>query len=167
MTALASALGGLTAPALAADPAPAAAPAAASAAAPAPAQAAAPARVRDGESAGTAVTLGEARIDPKVPGRVRVDVDYLCGIAEEARSLTVSVEQRDPEDPSIVAFGSSRTAEADILCDGTQRQRQLVVQSKTVNWIPDADAVLIATVSDLGATPPASSDARRVPLFGS
>ncbi|MFD7582670.1 hypothetical protein [Kitasatospora sp. NPDC059817] len=155
VTALTTALGGLTVPALAADPAPAAA------------SAAAPARVRDGDAAPTGVTLGEARIDSKVPGRVRVDVEYVCGVAEEARSLTVSVEQRDPEDTSSTAFGSSRTAEADVICDGTARQRQLVVQSKTVNWIPGADAVLIATVSDLGATPPASSDARRVPLFSS
>ncbi|MFJ2189124.1 hypothetical protein ACIOJE_14405 [Kitasatospora sp. NPDC087861] len=146
-TALTSALSGLTAPALAADPGPDPGPAPETASAPV-----------------TAIALGEVRIDPKVPGRVRVNVGYLCGVADEFRSLTVSVEQRDPEDSSSVAFGSSRTAEADVICDGAQQERQLVVQSKTVNWIPGADAVLIATVANLGATPPASSDAQRVPL---
>ncbi|MFD5463740.1 hypothetical protein ACFWIQ_13110 [Kitasatospora sp. NPDC127059] len=148
LTALTSALTGLAAPALAADPA--------------PAQAPARRVVRD--SPGTAVTLGEARIDPKVPGRVRVDVGYLCSVADEARSLTVSVEQTDPEDAASKAFGSSRTAEADIVCDGNQRQRQLIVQSKTSNWIPDVDAVVIATVSNIGASPSASADSRRVKL---
>ncbi|MFH8386198.1 hypothetical protein ACH4E7_35645 [Kitasatospora sp. NPDC018058] len=118
----------------------------------------------DPDPATTVVTLGEARIDPKVPGRVRVDVSYVCSVADDARSLTVSVEQKDPEDAASIAFGSSRTAEADIVCDGTQQQRQLTVQSKTVNWIPGADAVVIATVSNIGATPSAAADSRRVAL---
>ncbi|MFF2143725.1 hypothetical protein [Kitasatospora sp. NPDC058190] len=140
LTVLTSALVGLAPPALAADPDP------------------------TDDPVTTTVTLGKARIDPKVPGRVRVDVDYLCSVADEARSLTVSVEQKDPEDSSSIAFGSSRTAEADILCDGTQQQRQLIVQSKTVNWIPGADAVVIATVSNIGATPSAAADSLRVKL---
>ncbi|MGW2253393.1 hypothetical protein ACWCXH_24815 [Kitasatospora sp. NPDC001660] len=138
LTALTASLTGLAAPAVAADPEP--------------------------SPGTTSVTIGEARIDPKVPGRVRVDLAYVCGMAGEAKSLTVTVEQTDPDDKSSKAFGSSRTAEADILCDGTQQQRQLVVQSKTVNWIPGADAILTATVSNLGANPPASADARRVRL---
>ncbi|MER7585069.1 hypothetical protein [Kitasatospora sp. NPDC097691] len=125
---------------------------------------AAPAQADDPVPATTVVTLGDAKIDPKLPGRVRVDVDYLCSVADEARSLTVSVEQKDPQDSSSIAFGSSRTAEADVVCDGTQQQRQIVVQSKTFNWIPDVDAVLTATVSNLGATPPAAADAKRVTL---
>ncbi|MEU8927269.1 hypothetical protein AB0D10_41190 [Kitasatospora sp. NPDC048545] len=136
LTAVTAALSGLAAPAQAADPAPAT----------------------------TTVTLGDATIDAKLPGRVRVDVGYLCSVGAEARSLTVSVEQKDPQDSSSIAFGSSRTAEADVICDGTQQQRQIVVQSKTFNWIPDVDAVLTATVSDIGATPPAVADAKRVPL---
>ncbi|MEV7024008.1 hypothetical protein [Kitasatospora sp. NPDC093558] len=138
VTALTTALSGLAVPAVA-DPAP-------------------------DDDATTSVTIGDARIDPKIPGRVRVDVTYACGVAAEARSLTVTVEQTDPEDSSSKAFGSSRTAEADVVCDGTDQHRQLVVQSKTVNWIPDADAVLTATVSNLGANPPASADARRLRL---
>ncbi|MBD0689857.1 hypothetical protein [Streptomyces sp. CBMA123] len=148
LTALTSALTGLAAPAQAADPA----------------RAQAPVRHSVRDSAGTVVTLGDAMIDPKVPGRVRVNVGYLCSVADEARSLTVSVEQADPEDAASKAFGSSRTAEADIVCDGTQQERQLIVQSKTSNWIPDVDAVLIATVSNIGASPSASADSRRVSL---
>ncbi|MFE6052908.1 hypothetical protein ACFQ6N_19295 [Kitasatospora sp. NPDC056446] len=125
---------------------------------------AAPARAADPAPAGTTVTLGDATIDAKVPSRVRVDVHYLCTVASEARSLTVSVEQKDPQDSSAIAFGSSRTAEADIICDGTQQQRLIVVQSKTVNWLPDVDAVLTATVSNIGASPQAAADARRVAL---
>ncbi|MBO1420226.1 hypothetical protein, partial [Streptomyces sp. FH025] len=112
----------------------------------------------------TAVRLGDVRIDPKIPGRVRVDVAYRCSIADEARSLTVSLEQKDPEDTSSVAFGSARTPEAEVICDGEQQHRQLVVQSKTMNWVPDADAVVIATVSNVGASPSASSEASRVRL---
>ncbi|MFJ9840240.1 hypothetical protein ACIRYZ_07190 [Kitasatospora sp. NPDC101155] len=137
---LTSALVGLASPALAADPDP------------------------SDDPVITTVTLGKAQIDPKIPGRVRVDVDYLCSVADEARSLTVSVEQKDPEDSSSIAFGSSRTAEADILCDGTTHQRQLIVQSKTVNWIPGVDAVVIATVSNIGATPSAAADSLQVKL---
>lgn len=125
----------------------------------------APARAADDPSpAVTSVTLGGAVIDPKLPGKLRVEVDYVCTIAQEARSLTVSVEQKDPEDASSVAFGSSRSAEADVLCDGTAQHRQIAVQSKTVNWIPGADAVLTATVTNIGATPPAAADARRTTL---
>ncbi|MFI6156867.1 hypothetical protein ACIBCA_29765 [Kitasatospora sp. NPDC051170] len=128
---------------------------------------AAPARAtEDPPPAATSVTLGEARIDPKVPGKVRVEVDYLCTVADEARSLTVSVEQKDPQDTSSIGFGSSRTAETDILCDGTPQHRQIAVQSKTVNWIPATDAVLTATVTNIGATPPAAADARRTKLTG-
>ncbi|GHF54202.1 hypothetical protein GCM10018790_35090 [Kitasatospora xanthocidica] len=129
---------------------------------------AAPARaaqeVADPAPATTVVTLDNATIDPKIPSRVRVDVSYLCSVADDARSLTVSVEQKDPEDTSSVAFGSSRTAEADVLCDGTQQHRRIVVQSKTINWIPDADAVLTAMVSNIGATPQAAADAKRAKL---
>ncbi|MER6303656.1 hypothetical protein ABT247_29440 [Kitasatospora sp. NPDC001539] len=129
-----------------------------------PAVADAPAPTGDPAPAATVAAIGEVRIDPRIPGRVRVDVDYLCSVADETRSLTVSVEQRDPEDSSSIAFGSSRTAEADVICDGTRQHRQVVVQSKTVNWIPGADAVVIATVSDIGATPSAFADSRRVKL---
>ncbi|MFJ8477979.1 hypothetical protein [Kitasatospora sp. NPDC094011] len=127
-----------------------------------PAAQAAPAR--DGDPSGTVVALGEAKIDPKIPGRVRVDVSYLCSAADDARSLTVSVEQKDPEDAASTAFGSARTAEADITCDGNQQQRQFIVQSKTMNWIPDVEAVVIATVSNIGSTPSAAADSRRVRL---
>ncbi|MGW1177906.1 hypothetical protein ACWD4P_29805 [Kitasatospora sp. NPDC002543] len=125
---------------------------------------AAPARA-DEPTPATTVTLGDALIDPKIPGRVRVDVDYLCSVADEARSLTVSVEQKDPDDNSVIAFGSSRTAEADVNCDGTAHHRQVLVQSKTTNWIPDADAVLTTTVSNIGATPSAAADAKRAKLL--
>ncbi|MEU4117891.1 hypothetical protein AB0F71_25800 [Kitasatospora sp. NPDC028055] len=130
----------------------------------APAQASAPVAAPAEDAATTSVTLGDVVIDPKIPSRARVDVSYLCSVADEARSLTVSVEQQDPEDSSSKAFGSSRTPEADIVCDGTVQQRQLLVQSKTVNWIPGADAVLIATVSNIGSTPSAAADSRRVKL---
>lgn len=119
----------------------------------------------DDDPAATSVTLGEARIDSRGAGRVRVEIGYTCANADEARSLTVSVEQRDPEDATATAFGSSRTAEADIVCDGTPQTREVIVQSKTYNWLPDVDAILTATVSDLGATPPAAADAKRVTLF--
>ncbi|SOB85334.1 hypothetical protein [Streptomyces sp. 1331.2] len=118
----------------------------------------------DPAPATTTVTLGGAKIDPKQPGRVRVDVSYLCTVAAEARSLTVSVEQKDPQDSSAIGFGSSRTAEKDVICDGTPQQRQFIVQSKTFNWIPDTDAVLTATVTNIGATPSAAADAKRVTL---
>ncbi|MEV7770661.1 hypothetical protein [Kitasatospora sp. NPDC086791] len=138
LTVVATALTGLATPAQAADP--------------------------DPDPVTTIVTLGDAIIDAKLPGRVHVDVGYLCSMMTEARSLTVSVEQKDPEDSSSIAFGSSRTAEADVICDGTPQHRQIIVQSKTVNWIPGADAVLTATVSNIGATPSAAADARRVTL---
>ncbi|MEU8515701.1 hypothetical protein AB0C76_29600 [Kitasatospora sp. NPDC048722] len=112
----------------------------------------------------TSVSIDGARIDQKIPGKVRVDVTYACGVAAEARSLTVTVEQQDPEDAATKAFGSTRTAETDIQCDGTEQHRQLIVPSKTSNWIPDVDAVLTATVSNLGSAPPASADARRIRL---
>ncbi|MFD7901580.1 hypothetical protein ACFV4F_01550 [Kitasatospora sp. NPDC059722] len=112
----------------------------------------------------TSVTIDGARIDQKIPGKVRVDVTYVCGVAAEARSLTVTVEQQDPEDAATKAFGSTRTADTDIQCDGTEQHRQLIVSSKTTNWIPDVDAVLTATVSNLGSAPPASADARRIRL---
>ncbi|MFJ7911312.1 hypothetical protein [Kitasatospora sp. NPDC096204] len=118
----------------------------------------------DDDPVATTVILGEAVIDPKAAGRVRVEIGYVCANAEEARSLTVSVEQKDPEDTTATAFGSSRTAEADIVCDGTPQTREVIVQSKTYNWLPDVDAILTATVADLGATPPAAADAKRVTL---
>ncbi|MEV7598474.1 hypothetical protein AB0O91_13950 [Kitasatospora sp. NPDC089797] len=130
-----------------------------------PAAQAAP--VRDGEPSGTVISLGEARIDPKIPSRVLVDATYLCSAADEARSLTVSVEQKNPEDAASTAFGSARTAEADITCDGNQQQRQFMVQSKTSNWLPDVDAVVIATVSNIGSTPSAAADSRRMRLAAS
>ncbi|MEV7189450.1 hypothetical protein [Kitasatospora sp. NPDC093102] len=126
--------------------------------------AAVPAWADDSDPTPTTVTLGDATIDPKLPGRVRVQVGYLCSVADEARSLTVSVEQKDPEDTSSIAFGSNRTAEADVICDGKPQQRQIVVQSKTTNWLPGVEAVLTATVSNIGATPPAAADAKRVEL---
>ncbi|MEU1283192.1 hypothetical protein [Kitasatospora sp. NPDC005856] len=126
--------------------------------------AAVPAVADDPVPATTTVTLGDAKIDPRLPGRIRVQVEYLCTVAAEARSLTVSAEQKDPEDTSSVAFGSSRTEETDVICDGTPQTRQIVVQSKTTNWLPDVDAVLTATVSNLGATPPAAADAKRIKL---
>ncbi|MFE4976303.1 hypothetical protein ACFRAR_29895 [Kitasatospora sp. NPDC056651] len=119
----------------------------------------------DDDQATTTVTLGEsARIDPKAGGRVRVDVAYVCTNAEDARSLTVSVEQKNPEDATATAFGSSRTAETDIVCDGTPQTREVIVQSKTYNWLPDLDAILTATISDIGAAPPAAADAKRITL---
>ncbi|MFJ9606908.1 hypothetical protein ACIRS1_11275 [Kitasatospora sp. NPDC101176] len=182
LTVLTTALTGLTAPALAADPDPGSDPAAAAPVTapvtdpsaptdpgptdPAPTDPAPtdPVPVTDPVPPATAVTIGDVLIDPKIPGRVRFNVGYLCGVAGGARSLTVSVEQKDPEDSSSIAFGSSRTAEADVVCDGTPQQRQLIVQSKTVNWIPGAPAMVIATVADIGSTPPASADARAVNL---
>ncbi|WP_316519958.1 hypothetical protein [Kitasatospora brasiliensis] len=119
----------------------------------------------DDEPAATSVTLGEAaRIDPNAAGRVRVEVGYVCTNTEEARSLTVSVEQKNPEDATATAFGSSRTAETDIVCDGTPQTREVIVQSKTYNWLPDIDAIVTSTISDIGATPPAAADAKRVTL---
>ncbi|WP_030260233.1 hypothetical protein [Streptomyces novaecaesareae] len=130
----------------------------------APIGAAGAADVTDPSPAATTVTLGDATVDPKQPGKVRVDVGYLCTVAAEARSLTVSVEQKDPQDSSAIGFGSSRTAETDVTCDGTRQQRQFVVQSKTFNWIPGAEAVLTATVTNIGAAPSAAADAKRVTL---
>ncbi len=57
-----------------------------------------------------------------------------------------------------------RQAETDVTCDGTRQQRQFVVQSKTFNWIPGAEAVLTATVTNIGAAPSAAADAKRVTL---
>ncbi|MFD7453340.1 hypothetical protein [Kitasatospora sp. NPDC059827] len=130
----------------------------------APAQAAAPTAAPADDAPAITVTLGDVVIDPKVPSKARVNVSYLCSVADGARSLTVSVEQQDPEDSSSKAFGSSRTPDTDIVCDGTVQQRQLPVQSKTVNWIPGADAVVIATVSNIGTTPSAAADSRQVKL---
>ncbi|MBD0673222.1 hypothetical protein [Streptomyces sp. CBMA156] len=150
LTVLTSALTGLTGaavPAVAEDPAPFRATPSAAAAA-------------------TRVTISSARIDPRLPGRIRVEVEYLCSVAAEARSLTVTGEQKDPADTSSIAFGSTRTAETDVLCNGTAQKRQAVVQSKTTNWLPNTDAVLTATVTDIGATPSAAADAKRIKLAG-
>jgi len=112
-------------------------------------------------SAVTVVDIGSAVIDAKFPGRVRVDVSYTCDVLDGARSLNVSVEQTDPEDSSSVAFGSSRVASTAIVCDGTEQTQTVVVQSKTVNWIPEADAVVVTALSDIGSVPPANADAKK------
>ncbi|TWE15324.1 hypothetical protein FB465_0216 [Kitasatospora atroaurantiaca] len=115
-------------------------------------------------SAVTVVDIGSAVIDAKFPGRVRVDVSYTCDVMDGARSMNVSVEQTDPGDTSSVAFGSSRVAPTAIVCDGTAKIQTVVVQSKTVNWIPDADAVVVTALSDIGSVPPANADAKKLLL---
>ncbi|WP_354644046.1 hypothetical protein [Kitasatospora camelliae] len=74
------------------------------------------------------------------------------------------MEQRDPEDAANIAFGSTRTAPATVVCDGTERPLSVVVQSKTGNWIPGVPAVLATTVTNIGASPSAAADARKLPL---
>ncbi|MEU9131714.1 hypothetical protein AB0D08_26985 [Kitasatospora sp. NPDC048540] len=112
----------------------------------------------------TVIGFDAAVIDPKIPGRVRVDLHYTCSSPEGERSLNTSVEQTDPADPAAIAFGSTRTSPTVIVCDGTQQRGTVTVQSKTTNWLDDVDAVLVTTVSDLGATPPAAADAAKLRL---
>ncbi|WP_371494274.1 hypothetical protein OG871_04085 [Kitasatospora sp. NBC_00374] len=114
--------------------------------------------------AATVITFGAAAIDPKLPGRVRLELLYTCAAPDGERSLNTSVEQPDPTDPATTAFGSTRTSPTLIVCDGTQQRQSVTVQSKTSNWLPDVDAVLVTTLSDLGAAPPAAADARKLRL---
>ncbi|MFJ5231183.1 hypothetical protein ACIQBJ_14965 [Kitasatospora sp. NPDC088391] len=138
------------------SPAPSSAPTAPTTAAPTAPTTAAPAT--------TVIALRGAVIDPKYPGRVRVTLAYTCAPAEGPRSLNTSAEQTDPTDPATVAFGATRTSPTQVVCDGTEQTQTVVVPSKTSNWLPGVDAVLITTLTDLGATPPAAADAREVLL---
>jgi len=114
--------------------------------------------------AATVISIGDVAIDPKIPSRVRVQLGYTCSAPEGARSLNTSVEQTDPTDPATVAFGATRTSPTLIVCDGTPQTQTVVVQSKTSNWIEGVDGVVVTTVSDLGATPPAAADAQQLRL---
>ncbi|MER8186470.1 hypothetical protein [Kitasatospora sp. NPDC094015] len=118
----------------------------------------------DTPPATTTITIAAAAIDPKIPSRVKVDLDYLCTAPTGERSLNTSVEQTDPTDPATVAFGATRSSPTVIVCDGTPQHQTVVVQSKTSNWIPDVAAVVVTTLSDLGAAPPAAADARKLGL---
>ncbi|MFD5559384.1 hypothetical protein [Kitasatospora griseola] len=118
----------------------------------------------DAPDADTVVEITEATIDPESPDLVRVDLSYTCAPADGPRSLNTSVEQTDPEDPATVAFGSTRTFPAQIVCDGAEHSRTVVVQSKTSDWLTGVDAVVITTLTDLGAAPPASADAQQLVL---
>ncbi|MFK0191661.1 hypothetical protein [Kitasatospora sp. NPDC090308] len=115
-------------------------------------------------SAATTVTITGAAIDPKIPSRVRVALAYTCAPTDQPRSLNTSVEQTDPEDPATIAFGSTRTAPTQVVCDGTPQTQTVTVQSKTSNWLPGTDSVVITTLTDLGATPTAAADARLIAL---
>ncbi|MEV7213525.1 hypothetical protein AB0O31_10600 [Kitasatospora cineracea] len=128
--------------------------------------AAAPATAADDAPATTTTTISitGAVIDPKVPSRARVTLAYTCAPTDRPRSLNTSVEQTDPDDPATIAFGSTRTSPTLVACDGTPQTQTVTVQSKTSNWLPGPDAVVITTLTDLGATPPAAADARSIPL---
>ncbi|OKJ05671.1 hypothetical protein [Kitasatospora sp. CB01950] len=128
----------------------------------------APAAVADEEpgasDAATAIEITGITIDPKVPSRVRVELDYTCAASDGPRSLNTSVEQTDPDDPATVAFGSTRTSPTLVVCDGSEHSQSVVVQSKTSNWLEGVDAVVITTLADLGAAPPAFADAQQLVL---
>ncbi|MDH6115287.1 hypothetical protein P3T36_006697 [Kitasatospora sp. MAP12-15] len=112
-------------------------------------------------SATDTISINAAVIDAKYPSKVHVDVAYTCDTPAGERSLNVSVEQPDPQDPSTIAFGSTRVSEDLIICDGTEQTTSVIVQSKTTNWVPDAPAVMVTTVSDIGADPSANADAKK------
>lgn len=112
----------------------------------------------------TVVEIKGAAIDGKYPGRVRVDLVYTCSAPDGARSLNTSVEQTDPEDKDNVAFGSTRTSPTTVVCDGTAHPQEVIVSSKTFNWLDGIDGIVVATVTDLGATPPAAADAKQLTL---
>ncbi|MFF2630406.1 hypothetical protein ACFVUN_32155 [Kitasatospora griseola] len=118
----------------------------------------------DASDADTVVEITEVTIDPESSDQVRVDLSYTCAPADGPRSLNTSVEQTDPEDPATIAFGSTRTFPAQIECDGAEHSRTVVVQSKTSDWLTGVDAVVITTLTDLGAAPPASADAQQLVL---
>ncbi|GGQ78804.1 hypothetical protein [Kitasatospora griseola] len=118
----------------------------------------------DASDTDTVVEITEVTIDPESPDLVRVDLSYTCAPADGPRSLNTSVEQTDPEDPATIAFGSTRTFPAQIECDGAEHSQTVVVQSKTSDWLAGVDAVVITTLTDLGATPPASADAQQLVL---
>ncbi|MFJ8443958.1 hypothetical protein [Kitasatospora griseola] len=118
----------------------------------------------DASDAETVVEITGVSIDPQIPSRVRVDLTYTCAPGDGPHSLNTSVEQTDPEDPATIAFGSTRTASTLVECDGAEHSRTAVVQSKTSNWLTGVDAVVITTLADLGAAPPASADARQLVL---
>ncbi|RPE27588.1 hypothetical protein [Kitasatospora cineracea] len=129
--------------------------------------AAAPATAADdpaGTPATTTISITGAVIDPKVPSRARVTLAYTCAPTDRPRSLNTSVEQTDPDDPATIAFGSTRTSPTLVVCDSTPQTQTVTVQSKTSNWLPGPDSVVITTLTDLGATPPAAADARSIPL---
>ncbi|MGW4804140.1 hypothetical protein [Kitasatospora sp. NPDC004272] len=115
-------------------------------------------------AARTSVTITGAVIDPRVPSRSRVTLAYTCAPTDQPRSLNTSVEQSDPEDPAGIAFGATRTSPTLVVCDGAPQVQTVTVQSKTSNWLPGPDAVVVTTLTDLGAAPPAAADARRIPL---
>ncbi|WP_104818643.1 hypothetical protein [Kitasatospora sp. MMS16-BH015] len=114
--------------------------------------------------AATVIGIGTATLDPKIPSKVKVTVTYACDAPAGEKSLNVSVEQTDPQDASAVAFGSTRVSPVLVLCDGAPHTQEVTVQSKTTAWVPEADAVVVTTVSDLGSAPPAFADAQKIPL---
>ncbi|MFF0390180.1 hypothetical protein ACFYS8_16060 [Kitasatospora sp. NPDC004615] len=114
--------------------------------------------------AATVIGITGVSIDPKIPSRVRVELTYTCAPSDGPRSLNTSVEQTDPEDPASIAFGSTRTSPTQVLCDGTEHIQTVVVQSKTSNWLTGVDAVVITTLTDLGAEPAAFADAQQLLL---
>ncbi|GAA1259199.1 hypothetical protein GCM10009665_56650 [Kitasatospora nipponensis] len=115
-------------------------------------------------SAVDSIGIDTAVIDAKYPGKVHATVTYTCDAPAGERSLNVSVEQPDPQDPSTIAFGSTRVAEDLIVCDGTAQTTTVIVPSKTTNWVPDAPAIVVTTVSDIGAVPPAAADAQKITI---
>ncbi|GLW52267.1 hypothetical protein [Kitasatospora phosalacinea] len=172
LLALAAGAAALTAPAPAPadEPSPAPAPGTASSPAPGTAPSPSPEASPSSEASSapeappTAVTITGAAVDPKVPSRVRVTLAYTCAPTGQPRSLNTSVEQPDPEDPATTAFGATRTSPTLVLCDGTPQAQTVTVQSKTSTWLTGTDSVVVTTLTDLGATPPAVADARRIRL---
>ncbi|MFB7946800.1 hypothetical protein ACFC6L_18020 [Kitasatospora phosalacinea] len=166
LLALAAGAAALTAPAPAPadDPAPASPPAPSPEASPSSEASPSPEASSAPGTPPTAVTITGATVDPKVPGRVRVTLAYACAPTDQPRSLNTSVEQPDPEDPATTAFGSTRTSPTLVVCDGTPQAQTVTVQSKTSNWLTGTDSVVVTTLTDLGATPPAAADARRIRL---
>ncbi|KDN80854.1 hypothetical protein [Kitasatospora cheerisanensis] len=126
----------------------------------------APAAAADSDPADapTVIAIGGMAIDPKVPSRVEVDLTYTCAPGDGPLALNTSVEQTDPDDPATIAFGTTRTDPGQVVCDGTEQTRTVVVQSKTSNWLTDVDAVAITTLADLTGTPPAFADAQQLVL---
>jgi len=118
----------------------------------------------DSSDTATAVGITGVSIDPEAPNRVRVDIAYTCAASDGPRSLNTSVELPAPDAPATVAFGSTRSFPAQLECDGDEHHRTVSVQSKTNDWLTGVDAVVITTLADLGAAPPAFADAQQVVL---